>query len=420
MKSPFHRRAPSFDAEAINQTIRRALASAGLDPAAYPMHSVNETIRQALGAAGITSGKAGWVAEDAVADFVDVVDIVDAVDIVDVDARVVEVRPQAPVEPSRRPPGDEPGAPAGSFRSFHYGHGVSARTYKLFVPAQVASAPPLIVMLHGCTQSADDFAAGTRMNRLAAEHGFLVVYPEQTTAANPSKCWNWFKAPDQVRDAGEPALIAGMVREVAAGHGVDTRRIFVAGLSAGAAMAVILGETYPELFAGVGAHSGLPYRSAHDIPSAMVAMKGGRSGIESLKAAAGPARPAATRPAAEPRSALTQAVPTIVFHGDRDHTVQLSNSIQIAQQARNAHAATGAAALRVSTERAASAAGRAYSRSVYADGAGQTRVETWTVHGAGHAWAGGSSSGSYTDARGPDASAEMLRFFLSVPRAGSA
>jgi len=418
MKSPFHRLAPSFDAEAINQTIRRALASAGLDPAAYPMHSVNETIRQALGAAGITSGKAGWVAENAVADFVDVVD---AVDVVDVDARVVEVRPQAPVEPSHRPPGDEPGAPAGSFRSFHYGHRASARTYKLFVPAQVAAAPPLIVMLHGCTQSADDFAAGTRMNRLAAEHGFLVVYPEQTTAANPSKCWNWFKAPDQVRDAGEPALIAGMVREVAAGHVVDTRRIFVAGLSAGAAMAVILGETYPELFAGVGAHSGLPYRSAHDIPSAMVAMKGGRSGIESLKAAAGPARPAATRPAAEPRSALTQAVPTIVFHGDRDHTVQLSNGIEIAQQASNAHAAAStSAALRASTQRGARAGGRSYSRTVHTDAAGQVRVEFWTVHGAGHAWAGGSQSGSYTDASGPDASAEMLRFFLSLPRVGSA
>jgi poly(hydroxyalkanoate) depolymerase family esterase len=268
-------------------------------------------------------------------------------------------------------------------------------------------------MLHGCTQSADDFAAGTRMNSLADQHGFLVVYPEQATHANPSKCWNWFKAGDQVRDSGEPSLIAGIVRDVAACHGVDTRRIFVAGLSAGAAMAVILGETYPELFAGVGAHSGLPYRSAHDIPSAMAAMKGGRNGIASFKAT--PSRDAA------PKVKIAQAVPTIVFHGDRDHTVQLANGIEIVQQARNAHSAAEAnMAMRDSMERGTSLGGRSFSRTVHADAAGRTRVEFWTVHGASHAWAGGSASGSYTDASGPDASAEMVRFFLSLPRAGSA
>jgi poly(hydroxyalkanoate) depolymerase family esterase len=364
----------------------------------FDAQAINDTIRQALSAAGITSAKGAWGAGD---------------DVVDIEARVVDDRPEPAVAPGHRPPVDEGTTPGGSFRDVEFRHRASVRSYKLFVPARLAAAPPLIVMLHGCTQSADDFAAGTRMNRLAAEQGFLVVYPEQTTTANPSKCWNWFKAHDQVRDGGEPALIAGIVRDVATRHDVDTRRIFVAGLSAGAAMAVILGQTYPELFAGVGAHSGLPYRSAHDIPSALAAMKGGRSGVHSLKAAASPVAAA--------RKALAQAVPTIVFHGDRDHTVQLSNGVDIAQQAGSAYAAAGAgAALRATTQRVAPAGGRSYSRTVHADAAGQTRVETWTVHGAGHAWAGGSHSGSYTDAKGPDASAEMLRFFLSLPRAGAA
>ncbi len=409
MKAPFNIRAPSFDAQAINETIRSALASAGLDTTTGPMLGVTETIRRALSSAGMPTTAGVVTAGERV---------------IDVEARVVDARGDAGVEPTRQPsidspkvPGPQlrrPQPPAGRFDACEYVNQAGKRVYKLYVPAQVgASPPPLVVMLHGCTQSADDFAAGTRMNRLADEHGFLVVYPEQATSANPSKCWNWFKVQDQVRDSGEPSLIAGIVREVAAQHGVDRRRIFVAGLSAGAAMAVILGETYPELFAGVGAHSGLPYRSAHDIPSAMAAMKGGRRGIASLKAA--------PRADLTPRSKIAQAVPTIIFHGDRDHTVQQANGIEIAKQARNAHAATAAnMAMRDSTERGTSPGGRKFSRTVHADAAGRISVEAWTVHDAGHAWAGGSASGSYTDASGPDASAEMVRFFLSLPRAGSA
>ena len=266
-----------------------------------------------------------------------------------------------------------------------------------------SASPPLLVMLHGCTQSADDFAAGTRMNQLAQAHGFLVVYPEQTAGANVSKCWNWFQRQDQARSGAEPGVIAGIVQEVAARHGADPRRIFVAGLSAGAAMAVILGQTHPELFAAVGAHSGLPYGSAHDIPSALAAMKGGRH------AAAG--------------SPLAQAVPTIVFHGDRDHTVQHSNGSLIVRQVIDAFAATAATAaspLEATTDRGTSAGGRGYSRTVHADAQGQACVESWTLHGAGHAWSGGSASGTYTDSAGPDASAEMLRFFLALQRGGSA
>ena len=397
MKMPFKVRAPSFDAQAILKTIRRALSSAGLDTTAGPMRGVTETLQRALSSAGMPATDGVAVGRDKV---------------VDVEARVVDVRPPEASEQARQPSMDEP--QVGRFDTCKYANTAGTRSYKLYVPVRIGASPPaLILMLHGCTQSADDFAAGTRMNRFADEHGFLVVYPEQASSANPSKCWNWFNGPDQLRDSGEPSLIAGIVRDVAARHGVDTRRIFVAGLSAGAAMAVILGETYPELFAGVGAHSGLPYRSAHDIPSAMAAMKGGRSGIAGLKAA--PVSEAATR------RPIGQAVPTIVFHGDQDHTVQQANGIEIVQQAKHAHAGHEPdRSLRDSTERGTSPGGRSFSRTVHVDPAGRPCVESWTVHGAGHAWAGGSVSGSYTDPNGPDASAEMVRFFRSLPRAGSA
>ncbi len=402
MKTPFNRPTPHFDAQAIHQTIRSALAAAGLDTTSGPMLGVTDTIRRALSAAGLPTSEAAAGAH---------------ADVIDVVAQVVDVAPDGDGAPAPQPLKDAPQPLAGRFDTFSYSNRAGSRSYKLFVPARIGAVPPpLVVMLHGCTQSADDFAAGTQMNRLAAEQGFLVVYPEQASSANPSKCWNWFKAQDQARDAGEPSLIAGIVREVAARHGVDPRRIFVAGLSAGAAMAVILGETYPELFAGVGAHSGLPYRSAHDMASAMAAMKGGRGG------SAGPvAAPLATGAHGALRKKTAQAVPTIVFHGDRDHTVQQANGIEIAQQATAAHTAVEAGgALSASLERGTSPAGRSFSRTLHVDAAGRTRVESWTVHGAGHAWAGGSASGTYTDVRGPDASAEMLRFFLALPQAGSA
>jgi len=414
MKTPFNIRAPSFDAHAIDETIRASLAAAGLDTTSGPMRGVTDTIRRALAASGMPMKEAVAVARGQVIDVVARV-VTDRTE----PARAQGVQPEdvrhtADGERARRPPMAEPPAAVGTFETSEYANRAGARSYKLYVPARVGALPPLLVMLHGCTQSADDFAAGTRMNRLADEHGLLVVYPEQASGANASKCWNWFKAQDQVRDAGEPSLIAGIVREVAARHGVDTRRIFVAGLSAGAAMAVILGQTYPELFTAVGAHSGLPYRSAHDIPSAMAVMKGGRSGMAGLTGSKG-LQPVPGQDDARQRQ-IAQAVPTIVFHGDRDHTVQLSNGITIVQQASDAHsAAARGAPLRVSTQRGSRPGGRRYSRTVHADAAGRTRVECWTVHGAGHAWAGGSDSGSCTDASGPDASAEMLRFFLAVP-----
>jgi len=401
VKNLFDARAPSFDAKAINDTIQRALASAGLDTASGPMRSVTDTIRRAL-----VSGGMAEASGSAAADREPVIDVMARV------VDVVDVGDGGSVAPKAHPVTGDAQRRA-SFESHEFSNRAGTRSYKLYVPARIADAPPpMVVMLHGCTQSADDFAAGTRMNRLADEHGFLVVYPEQPAGANASKCWNWFKARDQVRDAGEPSLIAGIVRDVLGRHEADPRRVFVAGLSAGAAMAVILGETYPELFAGVGAHSGLPYGSAHDLPSAMAAMKGGRSGLPGLQSMPGAA--------AKRRRKATQAVPIIVFHGDRDHTVQQTNGAEIVQQAKDAHLVeTPHATWRASTHSGRAPGGRSFSRTVHADASGESRIEFWTLHGAGHAWSGGCASGSYTDGAGPDASAEMVRFFLALPRAGS-
>jgi poly(hydroxyalkanoate) depolymerase family esterase len=239
-------------------------------------------------------------------------------------------------------------------------------------------------MLHGCTQDPDDFAAGTGMNDAARERGCFVLYPAQAQKANPSRCWNWFKHNHQQRGRGEPALLAGMTRAVMQRHAVDPQRVYVAGLSAGGAMAAILGDAYPDLYAAVGVHSGLPAGSATNVKSAFEAMKAGST--------------------ATPTG---QAPPTIVFHGDQDATVHPVNGERVA--------ASSAGAAQPSSEQARSGNGRAYTRRVYRDEAGGVRTEHWTVHGAGHAWSGGRADGSYTDAKGPDATAEMLRFFLEHP-----
>jgi len=281
----------------------------------------------------------------------------------------------------------------GQFLARTFASDAGTLAYKVYVPADYDADParrfPLVVMLHGCTQSPDDFAAGTRMNALADQHGLLVAYPAQSANANGSKCWNWFRPQDQLRGKGEPALIAGVTAQVGADYRVDPARVYVAGLSAGAAMAVVLGRTYPEVFAAVGVHSGLPYRAAHDVGSAFAAMKGGGARVA---------------------DAGTHAlVPTIVFHGDRDHTVSHANGSAVIEQLGGG----GVAALVQSSEEAGIATGgRRYTRTRYADQAGRPVVEDWRVHGGGHAWMGGSASGSYTDPQGPDASAEMLRFFL--------
>ena len=302
-------------------------------------------------------------------------------DVIDVEARVVE-------DPGTRPEATTRTRPE-SFITGHFSNEAGARDYKLFEPAREGGPLPLVVMLHGCTQDPDDFARGTRMNALARARGFLVLYPAQSQRANPQRCWNWFKHNHQGRGRGEPAILAGMVREVIATHDVDPARVYVAGLSAGGAMAAILGDAYPELFAAVGVHSGLPAGSATDVQTAFAAMAGG--------------------PAAPRRGARQGAAPpTIVFQGDADATVNLVNGERVM-------AATGLSASSDS-KRGASAMGVPYTRRTWVDGQGAERGELWTLHGVGHAWSGGDLTGSYTDPRGPDASAEMLRFFLAHPK----
>jgi len=313
---------------------------------------------------------------------------------------------------SRREPIDfeHAGARTGSgeFLTRSFSNDAGTRSYKLYVPSSYSSASdapvPLVVMLHGCTQSPDDFAAGTRMNALAEQHGFLVIYPAQAPNANGSKCWNWFRGEDQRRDRGEPSLIAGITREVASAYRIDERCIFVAGLSAGAAMAVILGATYPDIYSAVGAHSGLPYGSAHDVSSAFGAMKGSRAQAGHSSPLGRRASPGADRP-----------MPTIVFHGDSDQTVVVQNGDAIVEQARVGF--PDQATLDASVNHGAATSGRTYRRTVYADSDGHPVVEHWLVHGAGHAWSGGSPDGTYTDGRGPDASAEIIRFFHARARA---
>jgi poly(hydroxyalkanoate) depolymerase family esterase len=269
------------------------------------------------------------------------------------------------------------------------------RGYKLYIPSRSDGARPLIVMLHGCTQSADDFAAGTRMNFVAEEHGCFVVYPEQPSAANAQKCWNWFNPGDQQRDRGEPALIAGITRQIMRDHKIDARRVYIAGLSAGGAAAAIMGEAYPELYAAVGVHSGLACGAARDLPSAFAAMSGN-----------GPAR-AGSRVSTRGQLA-PHDVPTIVFHGDRDTTVHPRNGAEVIARA-------GGDVEVLQRPQAQPGRGK-FTRSVRRDAGGRSVLELWEIHGAGHAWSGGSPAGSFTDPTGPDATREMLRFFLDHAR----
>ena len=345
---------PIMSFDTISSTIRQALSAAGLDPQSPGLKSVQDTIQKAFKS-----------------------------------ARLAPMLHRTVHAPTPASPYSTPG-PAGQFLTRSHASPAGTRLYKLYVPSRYTDSQsalmPLVVMLHGCKQNPDDFAAGTRMNELAEQEGFLVAYPAQSANANGSNCWNWFRAQDLGRDGGEPAILAGIASEVAMQYRADKQRVFVAGLSAGAGMAVILSVTHPDVFAAVGAHSGLPYAAAHDVATAFAAMQGGSARATS----------AASR------------VRTIVFHGDQDRTVAASNADAIVSAV-----LTGLDPTQQTTEQTpATPKDRAYSRSVYSDSTGRPVLEEWRVKGGTHAWSGGSAAGSYTDALGPDASAEMVRFFL--------
>ncbi|HEY3816489.1 MAG TPA: PHB depolymerase family esterase [Polyangiaceae bacterium] len=296
---------------------------------------------------------------------------------------------------SAAPPPD-----AGAFLTRSY----QGRAYMLYVPASYAAgtAAPLVMMLHGCTQTMADFAAGTQMNAQAEAAGFLVAYPDEPTSANVEQCFNWFLPADQARGAGEPQLLAGIVGDVAGSYTVDPGRVFVAGISAGAAMAVILGATYPDVFAAVGSHSGLEYVAATDETSALEASQSG-----------GPAPKTQGAAAFAAMGTYARAVPVIVFQGTTDTTVNDVNGQQTIDQWTEtddrASASLGAGA---ATQ--GSAGGKSFTLTTYTDAkSGGAMLEYYLVSGLGHAWSGGSTAGTFTDPNGPDATSLMWQFFAA-------
>ena len=300
-----------------------------------------------------------------------------------------------------RLPGGNPTAPTvplpdgAEFRSDRFTGASGSRNFRTYVPSNASDGVSgVVVMLHGCTQTPEDFAIGTGMNALAEEHRFVVVYPEQSRGDNAQSCWNWFSKGDQRRDRGEPEILAGMTRKVMTEFDVTPSRTFVAGLSAGAAMAVILGKTYPDVFAAIGAHSGLPFGAARDVPSAFAAMAGNSQ--------------TPTRP-----DRNGNAVPSIVFHGSADTTVHPSNGERIARDVTDRGADQT-----IETVSQNDISGRSVTRTINRRTDGAVQLEHWVIEGLGHAWSGGQPGGSYTDAKGPDASAEMVRFFFDIPEQG--
>lgn len=289
--------------------------------------------------------------------------------------RLPKAQPQAPAP-------DVSGDETWETRTFTCAAG--SRDYRLYVPA--GKVRGVVLMLHGCTQSPDDFATGTGMNGHAGAHGLAVAYPAQTRRGNATLCWNWFRPSDQRRGAGEPGILAGLAESLVEEFSLDKGQVFVAGLSAGGAMAAVMAEAYPELFSAAGIHSGLPTGTATDVVSAFAAMRGEAAAI----------------------GARASGVRTIVFHGSADATVSPANGTAIASAAW--------AGLTLTTESGSAPGGRGYVRTVAKGPRGTAVAEHWLVEGAGHAWSGGRAEGSYTDPAGPDASAEMVRFFLEGTR----
>lgn len=301
------------------------------------------------------------------------------------------------------------GARAGSWADGVVTNASGSRNYKLWVPDGYTGKKnlPLVMMLHGCTQTPDDFAAATQMNAVADKNNFLVVYPEQPKAANPLKCWNWFDASHQARGQGEPSLLALVVRNVQASHKVDSQRVFVAGFSAGGAMAVIMGATYPDLFAAIGVHSGLAYQAATSLNAAMPAMsKGGDDAARLGKLAF------------EMMGERKHSMRVILFQGAKDGAVAMVNADQVISQwvQTNDYIDDGKDNNSVDdvadkTTEGVVAGGYSYKKYIYNDRSRKPLMEKWLVSDMKHAWSGGAVGASYTDPKGPNAAQEMWRFF---------
>lgn len=305
-------------------------------------------------------------------------------------------------------------APAAADRA-HPGHWVSgafagpagSRQYTLYVPGNYDPVRKhmLVVLLHGCTQDAADIARGTRIAEHADREGFLAVLPEQPASANAKKCWNWYDPAHQSRDAGEPSLIAGITEQVRRDYAVDEARIHLAGISAGAAMASIVAVAYPERYASIAIHSGLPWGAAHDVMTALGAMAKGIPDADALGIAA-----------LRAMGARARAIPVLVVHGGSDAVLVPANGRQATRQ----WAVTDARALGVDSltprgDESGVANGYHWTRSSLADARGRVMIEQLTVQELGHAWSGGSRQGTFTDERGPDAMDAVVRFFLAHP-----
>ncbi len=318
-------------------------------------------------------------------------------------------------------------AHAGSWVQGSVANTAGTRTYKLWVPDRYNNKTkvPLVLMLHGCVQTPDDFAAGTGMNAVADAHNFLVVYPEQPTTANPYKCWTWFDPAHQARGAGEPSLLAAIVQDVRATHKVDALRTYVVGVSAGGAMASVMVATYPDLFTGLAVCAGIEYKAAAGVAGALAAQQSGgpdpnQQGTQAYEAmiAALPLKASgrATRPRRRP------AVRVIVFHGTLDPVVRPVNGDQVVMQWAQANDLLDDARDNNSVDDTADSTttgtvpnGHNFTRYVYNDAAGKPLLEKWLVQDMKHAWPGGAPAGSYTDPKGPNASEEIWRFFQQAP-----
>ena len=304
-------------------------------------------------------------------------------------------------------------ANAGTWVSGTVKTGTGSLEYKLWIPSayKKEKAVPLVLMLHGCTQNAEALASLSAMNELAEKNNFLVVYPEQSAAANPLKCWNWFDPKHQSRDAGEPALIAAVIQDVRASSNIDNQRVFVAGISAGGAMAIVMAATYPEIFAGVGVIAGAEFKAATSVQGGLAAMKSGgpdpnQQGLLAFESMS------------KSTAALKKRIPLIAFQGAKDPYVNPVNADQlIAQWAQtNDYLDDKKDNDSVNVKSANESKGvvpngYSYTKYTYNDSVGRPLMEKWIVDDLGHAWPGSKIANQFADAKGPDATAEIWRFF---------